>query len=122
MKNALAHRKEREDEKARVREIRINEFKQDITSKGPLPGTYHSQSEKILEREKDMNTGSHGDRDIEGQVEDEYIRDMASRVLQARWRIMRFVPSFLSIFLSFYLSFFLPSFLPSFLTIYIFYP
>ena len=109
LKNALAHRKEREDERARVREIRINEFRQDITSKGPFPGTYHSQSEKILETEKDMNASCNGERDIEGQVEEEYIRDMASRVLQARWRIMRFVPSFL--------SFFLPSFLPSLLFI-----
>ena len=81
-----------------MREIRINEFRQDITSKGPFPGTYHSQSEKILETEKDMNASCNGERDIEGQVEEEYIRDMASRVLQARWRIMRFLSSFISLF------------------------
>ena len=107
LKNALAHRKEREDERARVREIRINEFRQDITSKGPFPGTYHSQSEKILETEKDMNASCNGERDIEGQVEEEYIRDMASRVLQARWRIMRFLSSFISLFPSLLHSFLL---------------
>ena len=110
LKNALAHRKEREDERARVREIRINEFRQDITSKGPFPGTYHSQSEKILETEKDMNASCNGERDIEGQVEEEYIRDMASRVLQARWRIMRFLSSFFLYFFIFFLASFLPSF------------
>ena len=115
LKNALAHRKEREDERARVREIRINEFRQDITSKGPFPGTYHSQSEKILETEKDMNASCNGDRDIEGQVEEEYIRDMASRVLQARWRIMRFVSSFFLYFLPSFLPIFLATFFISFL-------
>ena len=87
LKTALAVRKEREE--ARATKIRL--LKQDIAMKGHFPSINQSQSEKI-DRDRDMNASSHGEMDGQDE-EDELIRDMASRVLQARWRIMRYITS-----------------------------
>ena len=88
LKLALGHRKEREEERDKVKQRLRNEFKQ-------LPDkmSYHASLSERMDKDDgetdNISISIHGEGDEE---ENNFIRDVASKVLQARWRIMRFVP------------------------------